>query len=150
MLLEMILKSNISEKNMVRYFTVALGGTTRHDDCSLQPSSAWTRPTVSAFQYFHWCAITKPTVSLFCARYIVCQTRSLVITLYVAVDPSFLVTLCRKYSPSWWLQWMVVIVATDVWEGWRRLHSRFGELVPLITQEICFKCFWNLIGTPLR
>ena len=31
----------------------------------LQPSSAWPRPTVSAFQYFRWCALTKPAVSHF-------------------------------------------------------------------------------------
>ena len=31
----------------------------------LQPSSSWPRPTVSAFQYFRWCALTKPAVSHF-------------------------------------------------------------------------------------
>ena len=31
----------------------------------LQPSSTWSRPTMSAFQYFRWSALTKPTVSYF-------------------------------------------------------------------------------------
>ena len=43
--------------------TRALGGTARW--LQLQPSSAWPRPTVSAFQYFRWCALTKPAVSHF-------------------------------------------------------------------------------------
>ena len=34
----------------------------------LQPSSAWPRPTASAFQYFRWCALTKPAASYFLRR----------------------------------------------------------------------------------
>ena len=43
--------------------TQTLGGTARW--LQLQPLSAWPRPTVSAFQYFRWCALTTPAVSHF-------------------------------------------------------------------------------------
>ena len=46
--------------------TTSLGGTARW--LQLQPSSAWPRPTVSAFQYFRWCALTKPALSHFLCR----------------------------------------------------------------------------------
>ena len=45
---------------------ISLGGTVRW--LQLQPSSAWPRPTVRAFQYFRWCALTKPAVSHFLRR----------------------------------------------------------------------------------
>ena len=51
--------------------------------------------------------------------------RSLVITVDVAVDPSFLVIQCRKYSPSRWLQQMVTMVATDVPGGMTRVARQF-------------------------
>ena len=51
--------------------------------------------------------------------------RSLVITVDVAVDPSFMLIRCRKYSPSRWLQQMVTMVATDVPGGMTRVARRF-------------------------
>ena len=48
---------------------------------------------------------------------------------------------CNKWW--WWLQLMFR-------EGWRGLHDSFDEFVPLITQEISFKYFWNLAGTFFR
>ena len=45
---------------------------------------------------------------------------------------------CNK----WW-RWLQLMFR----EGWRGLHDSFDELVPLITQEICFEYFWNLAGT---
>ena len=43
-----------------------LGGTAQW--LQLQPSSAWPRPALSAFQYFRWCALTKHAVSHFLRR----------------------------------------------------------------------------------
>ena len=104
---------------------LSLGVTTRW--LQLQPTSAWPRPTVSAFQYFRWCAPTKHAVSHFLRRIYIyfVKGRSLVITVDVAVDPSFLVIGCRKYSPPRWLQQMVTMVATDVPGGVTRVARQF-------------------------
>ena len=110
-------------------FTYTLGGTARW--LQLQPSSAWPRPTMSAFQYFRWCALTKPTVShLLRWKYSSSKGLSRVITVDVAVDPSFLVILCIKYSPSRWLQQVVTMVATDVQRVMTRVAQQFWRTCP--------------------
>ena len=53
----------LTHSGLISHMQCSLGGTARW--LQLQPSSAWPRPTVSAFQYFRWCAITKSTVSHF-------------------------------------------------------------------------------------
>ena len=109
--------------------SISLGGTARW--LQLQPSSAWPRPTVSAFQYFRWCALTKPAVFHFlCRIYSPVKGRSLVITVDVTVDPIFLVIRCRKYSPSRWLQQMVTMVATDVPGGMTRVTRQLWRTCP--------------------
>ena len=58
--------------------------------------------------------------------------RSHAITVDVAVDPSFLVIWCRKYSPSRWLQQMVTMVATaDVPGGMTRVARQFWRNLAL-------------------
>ena len=56
----------LTKMSTIAIFTLSLGGTARW--LQLQPSSAWPQPTVSAFQYFRYCALTKPAVSRFLCR----------------------------------------------------------------------------------
>ena len=52
------------------------------------------------------------------------------ITVDVAVDHSFLVIRCRKYSPSRWLQQILTTVATDVPGGMTRVAWHFWRTCP--------------------
>ena len=59
------------------------------------------------------------------------ELRSIVITVDVAFDPSFLVIRCRKYSPSSrWLHQIATMVATDVPEGMTRVARQFWRTCP--------------------
>ena len=123
-----------------------LGGTARW--LQLQPSSAWPRPTVSTFQYFRWCVLTKPAVSHFLYWIYSLSNeealQSLLMSLSTLVFWLFNVENIRRHDGcnKWW-RWLRLMFR----ERWRGLHDSFDELVPLITQEICFKYFLNLAGT---
>ena len=56
--------------------------------------------------------------------------RNLVITVDVAVDPSFLVIQCRAYSPSRWLHQIMTMVANDVPRGIMRVAQHFWRTCP--------------------
>ena len=106
------------------------GGTARW--LQLQPSSAWPRLMVSAFQYSRCmvCPNKARCVSFSAPDIDFVKWRSLVITVDVTVDPSFLVMRCRKYSPSRWLQELVTMVATDVPGGMTRVARQFWRTCP--------------------
>ena len=70
--------------------------------------------------------------------------RSLVITVDVAVNPSFLVIRCRKYSPSRWLQQMVTMVASDVPGGMTKVARQFWRTYPADYSRNMFKMFLKL------
>ena len=139
-------KLPVGQVDLESYIT--LGGTARW--LQLQPSSAWPRPTVSAFQYFRWCALTEPAVSHF-LRWIYSLSKeealqSLLMSLSTLVFWLFDVENIRRHDGcnKWW-RWLQLMFR----EWWRGLHDSFDELVPLITQEICFKYFlklsWNTL-----
>ena len=125
------------------------GGTARW--LQLQPSSSWPRLTVSAFQYFRWCALTKLAVSHFLHQIYSPSKeealQSLLMSLSTLVFWLFDEENIRRHDgcSKWW-RWLQLMFR----ERWRGLHDSFDELVPLITQEICFKYFWNLAGTFFR
>ena len=118
-----------------------VGGTARW--LQLQPSSSWPRPTVSAFQYFRWCALTKLQVSHFLHQ--ICNLskeealQSLLMSLSSLVFWLFDVENIRRHDGcnKWW-RWLQLMFR----EGWRGLHDSFDELVTLITPEICFEYFF--------
>ena len=105
---------------------LSLGGTARW--MQLQPSSAWPRATVSAFQYFSWCALTKPKVSHFLRRiYSLSKEEtfwSLLMLLLTLVFWLFDLENIRRHigCNKWWrcLQLMFQ-------EGWRGLHNSLDE-----------------------
>ena len=136
--------------NIINYQSQAsTGGTARW--LQLQPSSSWPRPTVSTFQYFRWCALTKLAVSHFLHQIYSPSKeealQSLLISLSTLVFWLFDEENIRRHDgcSKWW-RWLQLMFR----ERWRGLHDSFDELVPLITQEICFKYFWNLAGTFFR
>ena len=122
---------------------LTLGGTARW--LQLQPSSSWPRPTVSAFQYFRLSALTKLAVSHFLHQIYSPSKeealQSLLMSMSTLVFWLFDEENIRRHDGcnKWW-RWLQLMFR----ERWRGLHDSFDELVPLITQEICFKYFWNL------
>ena len=76
--------------------------------------------------------------------------RSLVITVDVAVDPSFLVIRCRKYSPSRWLQQTVTMVATDVPGGVTRVARQFWRTCLADNSRNMFWIFLKLSCNTLK
>ena len=131
------------------FVTISLGGTARW--LQLQPSSSWPRPTVSAFQYFRWCALTKLAVSNFLHQIYSPSKeealQSLLMSLLTLVFWLFDAENIRRHDGcnKWW-RWLQLMFR----EGWRGLHDSFDELVTLITLEICIEYFWNLAGTLYR
>ena len=123
-----------------------LGGTARW--LQLQPSSSWLRPTVSTFQYFCWCALTKHAVFHFLHQIYSPSKeealQSLLVPLSTLVSCLFYAEniRCHDGCNKWW-RWLQLMFR----EGWRGLHNSFDELVMLITQETFFKYFLNLAGT---
>ena len=78
------------------------------------------------------------------------KVRSLVITVNVAVVPSFRVIRYRKYAPSRWLQQMVTMVATDVPRGVTRVARQFWRTWPVDNSrnmfQISLKLGWNTLS----
>ena len=123
-----------SDIQSVVSLSISLGETARW--LQLQPSSSWPRPTVSAFQYFRWCALTKLAVSHFLHQIYSPSKeealQSLLMSLSTLVFWLFDEENIRRHDgcSKWW-RWLQLMFR----ERWRGLHDSFDELVPLITQD---------------
>ena len=90
-------------------------------------------------QYFRWCALTKLAVSHFLHQIYSPSKeevlQSLLMSLSTLVFWLFDEENIRRHDgcSKWW-RWLQLMFR----ERWRGLHDSFVELVPLITQEICF------------